>query len=58
MVRLLKTLFKITVIFLFFYVLVAFIENVLNVEVEPYMIYMLFIIIASTIGWTIKQKKE
>jgi len=57
MVRFLKTTFKIIVIFLFFYTVVAFIENVLDFEVEPYMIYMLFIMVASTVGWTVKKAK-
>ena len=58
MIRLLKTIFKILVIFLFFYILVAFIESVLDVEVEPYMIYMLFIIVASSMGWINYKGKE
>jgi hypothetical protein len=56
MSRVLKTILKIFLIFLFFYVLVAFIESVFNIEVEPYMIYMLFIMVASTVGWTVKKQ--
>ena len=56
--RFLKTIIKIILIFLFFYILVSFIENVFDIEVEPYMIYMLFIIVAASAGWTFKQKKK
>ena len=57
MARLLKTILKVVLIFLFFYILVAFIESVFDIEVEPYMIYMMFILVASTVGWTIKKSK-
>ncbi len=58
MTRLLKTILKIILIFAFFYVIVALIENVFNTEVEPYMIYMLFIIVASSLGWTANKVKS
>ena len=57
MVRFLKTILKIILIFLFFYLVVAFLESVFDIEVEPYMIYMLFIVVASTIGWTVKKSQ-
>ena len=51
MIRILKIIIKIILIFLLFYIVVAFIENVFDIEVEPYMIYMMFIIVASSMGW-------
>jgi len=57
MKRLLQTIVKILLIFIFFYVLFSFVENILNIEVEPYMIYSIFIIVAASLGWTAKKGK-
>ena len=58
MVRYIKILIKIILIFLFFYLVVIAIENIFNVEVDSYMIYALFIIVASSMGWLTNNNKK
>ena len=58
MSRFLKMLIKIILIFAFFFLLVGLIENVFDMEVENYMIYMLFALIAGTLGWYSKNSEK
>ena len=58
MIHFIKSIIKIIFIFLIFYLIVMFIENVFEVEVEPYMIYMMFILVASSMGWLTKKNKQ
>ena len=58
MKKLVKILIKILLIFIFFFLLVGLIENVFDMEVENYMIYMLFALIAGTLGWYSKSNEK
>ena len=46
-----KIIIKIILIFLFLFLFISLLEMIFDVEIEPYYIYMSFIMMAGSMGW-------
>ncbi len=55
--KIVKIIIKIVLIFGFLYIFVSFLEFVFDIEIDPYYIYMSFIMMAGSMGWLTRKHR-